>query len=145
MVRTEQDVELLETSFRADTDNSIYTRICFSYEKKDKFGNRQKAVTLFTQQCRSIFICTENCLSGIINFFVFKKAFKTFFIFYSADLLYEPVDEVIWLNSPSYAQLFFRDCFFTRAQQIVWNYQNAYQEKEVILGIVKMYHDVSDG
>ena len=75
VVRTEQDVELLETSFRADTDNSIYTRICFSYEKKDKFGNRQKAVTLFTQQCRSIFICTENCLSGIINFFVFKKSF----------------------------------------------------------------------
>ena len=54
------------------------------------------------------------------------------------------VDEVVWFNPPSYAELFFRECFFTKAQRIVWNYQNAYQENEVILGIVKMYHEVWD-
>ena len=72
VTRTEQEVELFETLFRADTaDNSIYTRIIFSYEKTNKFGNRQKAVELFIQRCRGIFICAENCLSGIINFFIF--------------------------------------------------------------------------
>jgi len=65
VTRSEQDVESLEQKFRADTSpTSIFTRLIFCYEKSDKFGNRQKAIALFTDQRRNVFICAENCLSG---------------------------------------------------------------------------------
>jgi hypothetical protein len=50
--------------------------------------------------------------------------------------------EVIWHKSPSYAELFFRECFFTNAKNVTWIYRNAYLENQVIMGLVRMYHDV---
>jgi hypothetical protein len=62
VTRTEQDVELLDMAFRSN--DLLYGKLAFSYEAPDAFGNRTKAATLFTEQRRGIFFCSENCLSG---------------------------------------------------------------------------------
>jgi len=61
VTRSEADVEQLDFAFQA---NELYKFLAFSYEKRDSFGNRVEAAYLFREQCRGIFFCAENCLSG---------------------------------------------------------------------------------